>query len=153
VGWTLSAKSRTLFRVLLFLGASVGSLAGDRTISRAAAESLVRAALAAMGETPNSFHVERWAYGVAPEFYNFQAWRPHPADGPAPLINYYFSVNRRTGDVWDAMACTRITSSTLSARQSAIRARSGLPAPVLEALRQKSPDNCEEWGKRRKDQN
>jgi len=150
--WKVSAKSHALLLALVFVGASVDSLGGAQ-IGRATAESLVRAALTAMGETPDSFHVEHWAYNGAPEFYNFQAWRPNPAEGPAPLINYFFSVNRQTGDVWDAMACTRITSSTLSARQSATRARTGLSAEALETLPQKSPNNCQEWGKRRKVRN
>jgi hypothetical protein len=55
-------------------------------------------------------------------------------------------VRRQTGDVWDAMACTQIASSTLSSRQSAIRVRSGVPAEALKALQQRSPDNCTKWG-------
>lgn len=131
-------RSRPGFvRVVLALGISLVSSAHLRTISEGTARKLVRQALSALGENPQSIEIDPWRYYWAPEFYTFEAWRYGLAGGLA--THYFFAVNPWTGDVWDAMACKRITSPVIEREQEAIWKRSLLPTEAREALHEKSP--------------
>jgi hypothetical protein len=114
------------------------------TIRERTARGLVQRALVALGEDLRWVHIGPWQYYWAPEFYTFSAWRPGPVgtDGVGVLQTWYFAVNPWTGDVWDAMGCTRITSPTIQNEQESIWKRSQLPAEVREAIRNKSPADC-----------
>ena len=65
----------------------------------------------------------------------------HGSQNPkgGPLQTYYFAVNPWTGDVWDGIACTRITSPKIQREQESIWKRSGLPEEARKPLTNKSP--------------
>jgi hypothetical protein len=132
-------KGPSVFRVALALGISLVAFARDRTISERAARTLVQEALVALGWP--SVHVDPMKYYWAPEFYTFQAYWPGPVqdDGVSVLQSYYLAVNPWTGDVWDAMRCSRITSPAIQKEQESIWKRSRLPAEAREPLHEKSP--------------
>ncbi len=112
-------------------------------ISERIARKLVQQALVALGEDGHRVHIGPWQYYWAPEFYTFQAWRPGNDNGGVSVLQtYYFAVNPWTGDVWDAMGCTRITSLAIQNEQESISKRYRLPAEVQEAIRNKSPADC-----------
>jgi hypothetical protein len=121
---------------MLVLGIGMVSPANGRTISRDAANKLVREALVALHEDGPSVKIVRFRYDYAPEFYSFTAMWPNP-DGD-PLIGY-FAVNPWTGDVWDVMGCRRITSPAIEKEQESIWKRSRLAPGAKETLREKSP--------------
>jgi hypothetical protein len=135
---------RIYFCVAFILGVSSLSYGRPPTISEETARKLVREALVAMGETQPSVQIEPWKFDWAPEFYTFSAWRPGAIgkDGVGIAQTYYFAVNPWTGDVWDAMACKRITSTAIEKEQEAIWKQSDLPTAIREAIRKKSPADC-----------
>ncbi len=51
----------------------------------------------------------------------------------------YFAVNPWTADVWDAMACTRITSPTIKRKQDEIWKSSKLPDEARHVLQARAP--------------
>lgn len=59
----------------------------------------------------------------SPKFYWFEITAHTPED-VSPLLGYY-AVNRKTGDVWDAVACTRLTSRFVHDTQMRIRRADG----------------------------
>jgi hypothetical protein len=136
-------KRLVLPQLIFLLAFSFTSWAQSRTISAATARKLVREALPAFGENESSVRIAPWKYKWAPEFYTFQAWgRPNrvATEGVGVLQTYYFAVNPWTGDVWDAIACSRITSPTLKKEQELILLkRSYLSLEKREALSNKSP--------------
>jgi hypothetical protein len=114
-------------------------MARGRTISERTARKLVEEALVVLGEDPRGVHVEPCAYDWAPEFYTFQAWA-RKGDESANVIEVdYLAVNPWTGDVWDAMACKRITSPAMQKEQDRIWQESRLAAEVRQTLRERSP--------------
>jgi hypothetical protein len=134
----------SIFRVALIFGLSFVSFARVPTISEGIARQLVKEALVTLGASGPAVEIVHWPYDWAPEFYTFQAWRPgvESSNGVGVLQTYYFAVNPWTGDVWDAMACRRITSPTIEKEQEAIWKRSQLSVDVREAIRKKSPADC-----------
>lgn len=128
----------SFFLVALALGLSMASPAIERTIDERTARKLVEEALPALGESPRFLQIEPWRYYWAPEFYSFSASRA----GKGVLIMYYLSVNPWTGDVWDAMACERLTTPALKKEQEAIWQQSGIPSEARETLQNRSPDEC-----------
>ncbi len=133
---------RLFFQLAFFLTFSFVLSAQSRTISGATARKLVRDALPALGENGSSVQIGPWKYRWAPEFYTFQAWRGSDKVGPdgvGILQTYYLAVNRWTGDVWDAIACVRITLPTLQKEQRSILNRSRLSPEKREALSNESP--------------
>jgi hypothetical protein len=131
---------RTSFFVsALILGVGMTSPAIERTIDEQTARSLVEGALPALGESPKWMNIGPWKYYWAPEFYNFSAYR---AGGQGVLVIYYLSVNPWTGDVWDAMACKRITTPEIKKEQDAIWQQSGIPSEARETLSNRPPADC-----------
>jgi len=121
------------------LGLSAASAELNRTIDAIAARKLVEEALVALGECPSS-SISDWQYYWAPEFYTFQAWCGNTES--TPIVPYYLAVNPWNGEVWDAMACTRITSPAIENEQKAIWKKSRLPSGAREPLHDKSPASC-----------
>jgi len=140
-GYDVAAGSN-LLRLALALGFSAWAPGLERTIDEAMALKLIDEALPAVGEVRASVQIGPWRYYWAPEFYTFQAWR---AGEGGVLLTYYFAVNPWTGDVWDAMACKRITTREVQKDQEAIWARSGIPSEAREALRERSPADCSNY--------
>ena len=137
---------KTLLVPTLVLLAWCGPLPAQlnrHTLTQRAARKLVQQALVAL-DANQHFRIEPWRYYWAPEFYTFQAWRPGPVDrdGLGVIQTYYFAVNPCTGDVWDAMACSRVTSRTIQQEQQLIWQRSHLPAEVRQTIRDKTPADC-----------
>ena len=113
-------------------------------INESTARKLVRQALVALGETEH-LHVEPMAVllGTGVLHVSIMAsGRPGRQRSRRSPRRPYFAVNPWTGDVWDAMGCTRITSPTLLKEQEAIWRRSQLPAEVRKAIRDKYPADC-----------
>ena len=127
------------FVFALILGVSMTSPAIERTIDEQTARRLVEGALPALGESPKWMNVGPWRYYWAPEFYNFSLYR---AGGQGVLVIYYISVNPWTGDVWDAMACKRITTPETKKEQDGIWKQSGIPSEARETLSNRSPADC-----------
>jgi len=130
----------SLIKAVLILGFNFSASAIERTIDEETAHRLVELALPAVGEARSSIQIGPWRYYWAPEFYTFTAWRHNPAAGL--VITYYFAVNPWTGDVWDAMACKRITSPEIQKEQEVIWKRSGIPSEARETIRNKAPADC-----------
>jgi len=137
----------SLFKLVVVLGLSCTSLAVERTIDEEAARKLVEGALPALGENQTSVQIGPWRYYWAPEFYTFTVWRHNPAAGL--VITYYLAVNPWTGDVWDAMACKRITTPEIQGEQEAIWKRSGIPSEARDTIRNKSPADCASYREKR----
>jgi hypothetical protein len=112
------------------------SFGSDHSIDARKAEGLVREALIALNLNGPAVKIERMRYDYAPEFYAFMASWPNP--GGSSLLGYY-AVNPWTGDVWDTIACKRVTSASLHQEQEAIWKRSGLLAEAEATLHEKSP--------------
>jgi hypothetical protein len=114
-------------------------LALDPTISTATATELVRGALASLGEfsVRTKIAIYPWPYYWAPDFITLQAEVPHNDSGRIGMR--YFAVNPWTGDVWDAMACTRITSPTINRKQDEIWKSSKLPDEARRVLQARTP--------------
>jgi hypothetical protein len=131
--------TKAISLIIILLGPSTVGLALDPTISTAAATGLVREALASLGE--GSARTKIAIYPVldywAPDFITLQAEVPHPDVGKIEMR--YFAVNPWTGDVWDAMACTRITSPTIKRKQDEIWKSSKLPAEARHVLEARAP--------------
>ncbi len=135
------AGMSSFFRTAVAFSVSFASSAGLRTISEQTARKLVLEALAS-GESRQPFHVEPGVDYWAPEFYTFDAWRSDPnlRDGEVGvLITRYLSVNPWNGDVWDRIACKRITSPAIEKEQESIWQRSRLPTEAREPLHWRSP--------------
>jgi hypothetical protein len=61
-----------------------------------------------------------------PAFYFFEAILG-ASPGPVGVLNVrYYAVDRQTGEVWNAVICERVTSSSLTRAQVALRRRIGL---------------------------
>jgi hypothetical protein len=131
--------TRAVILIIMLLGESSGSLALAPTINEATARELVRDALASLGEdgAGTKIAIELWPYYWAPDFITLQAEVPHPDVGRIEMR--YFAVNPWTGDVWDAIACTRITSSTIKRKQEAIWKSSKLPDEARQVLQARAP--------------
>jgi hypothetical protein len=132
--------SRALCLVVA-IGANALCFAQRPAISENAARKLVQDALVALDATKPWVEIMPLKYKWAPEFYTFQTWRPNAGEGP--LLTYSFGVNPWTGDVWDLIACKRITSPTLKKEQESISKRSHLSAEKRRVLSEKSP-GCSE---------
>lgn len=129
--------TRTAILIIMSLAASSGSLALDPTINEATARELVRDALASRGERGTDIGIGPWLYYWAPDFFTLEAWRPSPTVGT--MQTWHFAVNPWTGDVWDAIACTRITSTTIKRKQEEIWKSSKLPDEARQALQARAP--------------
>jgi hypothetical protein len=131
--------NKVIALVIILLGPSTVGLALDFNIGTAAATGLVREALASLGEgsARTNIAIYRWPYYWAPDFITLQAEVPHPDVGKIEMR--YFAVNPWTGDVWDAMACTRITSPTIKRRQDEIWKSSKLPDEARHFLEERAP--------------
>ena len=131
--------NRAISLVIMLLVASPVGLALDPTVSTAAAIELVRGALASLGE--GSARTKIASYTVvdywAPDFITLQAEVPHPDVGRIEMR--YFAINPWTGDVWDATACTRITSAAIKRTQDEIWKSSRLPDEARRVLEARAP--------------
>lgn len=114
-------------------------------INTSTANQLVQQALVALGEKVDVVQVDPIKFPWAPDFYTFQASRPGNVIGPdgvSVLQTYSFAVNPWSGDVWDLIACRRISSPKLLLEQDSVRKRSQLSADLLKRLHDESPGNC-----------
>lgn len=131
--------TRTISLMIMLLVASPMGLALDPAVSTAVATELVRAALASLGE--GSARAKIAIYPVLdywdPDFITLQAEVPHPDVGKVEMR--YYDVNPWTGDVWDAMACTRITSPTIKRTQDEVWRSSKLPDEARHVLAARAP--------------
>ncbi len=130
---------RAISLIIMLLLVSPVALALDPIISKATAAELVRDALASLSEGggDTKIAVGPWPYYWAPDFITLYAEVPHPAEGTIEMR--YFAVNPWTGDVWDAMACTRITSPTIERKQDKIWRSSKLPDEARHVLQARAP--------------
>jgi hypothetical protein len=127
--------NKTTILIIVTLGATSVSLALPPAINEATARELSLDALASRGVQGPDVGIEPWPYYWAPDFFTFQAEKAHP-DG---LQTWYFAVNPWTGDVWDAISCTRITSATIKSKQEAILKSAKLPDEARQFLQARTP--------------
>jgi hypothetical protein len=137
---------RALIGIALVFAISFTASALGRTIGERTARKLAKEALVTMGEDERSAHLGPWEFPWAPEFYTFSAWWPglDHGDGVSVLQTYYLAVNPWTGDVWDAIGCSRITSPAIQKEQKNLRNRSKLSAEVWEFIHGRTPAGCSE---------
>jgi hypothetical protein len=124
---------------ILSLATSSVGFALDPAVSTSVATELVRAALASLREGSARTKIAIYPmpdYWV-PDFITLQAEVPHPDVGRIEMR--YFAVNPWTGDVWDAMACTRITSPTIKRMQDEIWRSSKLSDEARHVLEARAP--------------
>jgi hypothetical protein len=129
--------TRAALLIIVLLGASYPSSALPPTINEATARELVRDALASLGQQGTDIGIGPWLYYWAPDFFTIEAWRPSPTGGA--MQTWYFAVNPWTGDVWNAIACTRITSTTIKRKQEEIWKSSKLPDEARQFLQARPP--------------
>jgi hypothetical protein len=131
--------ARSISLIIMLLVASPVGLALDPAINTATARELVQDAIASLGE--GSPRTKVAIYPVldywAPDFITLQAEVPHPDAGRIEMR--YFAVNPWTGDVWDSIACTRITSPTIKRTQDEIWRSSRLPDEARHVLQARAP--------------
>lgn len=127
--------NKAISLMIILLGPSTVGLALDPAINTVVATELVRDSLASPGGgTRNKIAIYPVLDYWAPDFITLQAEVPHPEVGRIEMR--YFAVNPWTGDVWDAMACSRITSPSIKRKQDEIWKSSKLPdeaRPILQA--------------------
>lgn len=74
-----------------------------------------------------------------PAYYFFEAMLGVPP-GPVGALNVgYYAVDRQTGDVWNGTICERITSSSLTKVQVALRRRIGLTDAEYKKIKKLGP--------------
>ena len=131
--------TRSVSLIIMLLVAGPEAPALDPIINKATAIELVRDALAGLGESGEGgkIAIELWPYYWAPDFITLQAEVPHPDVGRIEMR--YFAVNPWTGDVWDAIACTRIISPTIKRTQDEIWRSSTLPDEARHVLEARAP--------------
>lgn len=131
--------TKSLSLIIMLLVAGPVGLALDPTINKATATELVRDALASLGEggDGSKIAIALWPYYSAPDFITLQAEVPHP--DVARIEMRYFAVNPWTGEVWDAMACARVTSPTIKRTQDEIWKSSKLPDGARHVLEARAP--------------
>jgi len=124
----------------LIVFAAAPCAAASRIITADEAKGLVLIALA-----PHSDGVSLVLYKVAPlsvassdAFYGFQALRQNAPAGASANVGF-FAVDRRTGDVWNAVICEEHRSPELRRQQQAVRKRIGLSDAQYKKLRSPGP--------------
>jgi len=107
----------------------------DVTLEEAAA--LVTAFFRDRGSTKlPSFGLEKYTDEYYPGFQFFQGIFDNP--GGSCNLGFY-AVDRKTGDVWDAVVCSRASSHSLMKLQTAIRNRIGLSRDAYRKLKRPGP--------------
>jgi hypothetical protein len=98
--------------------------ATGRDISLEEAHALVTAFMKDRGSTKlRGFDLDQYANNDYPDFQFFQAI----FDNPRGSFNLgHYAVDRKTGDVWNAVICEQLTSPSLARLKSATRRRIGL---------------------------
>jgi hypothetical protein len=131
--------TKAIWLIIILLLASPLTFALDPTISTATATELVREALASLGEgsVRTKIAIYPWPNYSAPDFITLQAEVPHPDVGQIEMR--YFAVNPWTGDVWDAIACTRISSPKIKRKRDEIWKSSKLPDEARQVLQARVP--------------
>jgi len=110
---------------------SIYSAKKRRDLTLEEAHELVKAFQKDHGEGGNG--LEKYEVKEYPGFQFFQA----VPDPPSGRIHY--AVDRRTGDVWDAVICDHLTSRSLAKLLIAIRKRIGLTEEVYRNLHRDGP--------------
>ena len=107
-----------------------------QTISREEAREIVFALLGPDPTKLSNFSLEHHAFPYAPEFYFFDGvWdNPHGS-----VIQGHYAVNPWTGDIWDPIACTHVTSPAAKRLQESIRKRFRLGKDEYLKLRAEKP--------------
>ena len=80
----------------------------------------------AVDSAPQKYEVE--------DYPGFQFFQPDPPNG---VIHY--AVDLRTGEVWDAPTCEKLTSPSLKKLQNAVRDRIGLTADEYRKIGRPGP--------------
>ena len=70
-------------------------------------------------------------------FYFLDATWNNP--GPAGVSVGHFAVDRKTGDMWDAVVCRRINSPKVKEFQSKLRRRMGMTKEIYEKVKRSGP--------------
>ena len=115
---------------------SVYSQVKRRDISLAEANSLIYAFLNSSGCTDRSCGLDEYTNSYFPQFYFFEATWDNP--NGSPIIGHY-AVDPRTGDVWDAIVCGRLTSPALIKLQKAVRKQIALTEEKYRRARRPGP--------------
>ena len=116
---------------------SVYTATGLREISMEEASNLLTAFLKSRGF--RGFGLEKSGDMGYTEFYFFMAILG-ASKGPVGVLDVrYYSVDRKTGDVWDSGFCERFESLALTKLQRAIRQRIGLTEEAYRKLQREGP--------------
>ncbi|MGD0202202.1 MAG: hypothetical protein ABSD27_15830 [Bryobacteraceae bacterium] len=115
------------------------SSAIHRTVTVGEARSLVDKALETTGATnlPGYGRELRRNADVSGAFFFFEATWANP--NPGSMVIGHYAVDRRTGDVWNAVICEEVTSPSLKRLQRAIRKRLGFTDKDHHRLRRPGP--------------
>jgi hypothetical protein len=110
---------------------SVYSEKKPRDVTLEEAHELVKAFL--KDRAVGDYALEQYEVKDYPGFQFFQAV-PDPPDGPI-----HYAVDLRTGEVWDAPVCEKLTSPSMKKLQNAIRNRIGLTADECRKIGRPGP--------------
>ena len=124
--------------VLATLPCRADSVRESRTVTKAEADALVRAALPAKLKRLPKFGMEISQGGDRPRFYfAYVYWAGEP-QGSMTVGNY--AVDTETGDVWDAVtSCDEIHTQALRRLQMMIRMEIGLSESEYKRVKCKGP--------------
>ena len=130
------------FAALAILGLAISPCLADsaresRTVTKGEAEALIRAALPAKLKRLPKFGVEISQDSNFPRFYSALVYGEGEPNGSVMVGTY--DVDRETGDVWNAVICEHLTSSSLVKLQVAIRNRIGLTKDEYQKTRRQGP--------------
>lgn len=125
--------------VFLLFGCPLVAAAKTRNLTEKEAKELVACPLGSHIPTLPNFGLDAYNDPNAADFYLFEATASFGA-GKSPIIGHY-AVNRATGDVWEAVVCTRINSDALENLQEIVHKKIQLTREELRRLGAKSP--CE----------
>jgi len=110
---------------------------GSPGITVEEARKIVGAVLEPRGITKlPKFSIDYAPFPYAPEFYFFDAIFDNP-DGS--VVQGHYAVNSRTGDVWDPIDCSPLTSQSAGKMQKDIRRRFRLTKKEYLKLRDEKP--------------
>ena len=137
----MSAISASLWALPLLLaaaGAVDARATGPRMVSEAQAKALVTAYLTGTGASSRpKFGLDRVTNSRRGGFHVFAATADN---GPEASVNLgFYAVDRRTGDLWDGVACEELDSASLTVAQHELRASLGLSERAYRRMKRPGP--------------
>ena len=126
----------------LLIAAWANAESQSKVISADQARELVRAALPAwVLQKASKVSIDGESDAYLPNFYSFSAYGPTNPFGSSTIG--HFLVDRKTGDVWDGVACQKYRTPALAKLQISIRKQLRLSEAEYRRLRHSSP-YCDE---------